>query len=155
MYLDHPPRYWVVIPAAGIGARMNAIIPKQYLILRDKTILEHTLLRLLDLPNLAGIVLALGKDDAHWPKLALSNHPLIYPVEGGAERANSVLNGLNFLRDKAQAEDWVLVHDAARPCVLLDNIKQMCQQLAEDPVGGILAIPVSDTLKQVVGGKIE
>lgn len=142
-------RYWVVVPAAGMGARMGSEIPKQYLLLGSKTILEHTLERLLKLPLLAGIVVAVSKTDLLWPTLAISKHSLIHTAEGGTERANSVLNGLNYLNEKIQPDDWVLVHDAARPCVTLTNISVLCESIQNDDVGGILAVPVSDTLKYV------
>lgn len=142
-------RYWVVVPAAGMGARMGSEIPKQYLLLGSKTILEHTLERLLKLPLLAGVVVAVSKTDLLWPTLAISKHSLIHTAEGGTERANSVLNGLNYLNEKIQPDDWVLVHDAARPCVTLTNISVLCESMQNDDVGGILAVPVSDTLKYV------
>lgn len=142
-------RYWFVIPAAGIGARMNTNIPKQYLLLNHKTILEHTLERVLGMPQLAGIVVAVSPQDSHWHTLAISQHPLVHTVVGGAERADSVLSALDYLQQKASAQDWVLVHDAARPCVTLGSIARLCEQLANNDVGGILAVPVSDTLKQV------
>lgn len=144
--------YWVVVPAAGVGARMGGDLPKQYLQLGGKTILEHTLERLLTIPSVAGVVVALAKDDALWPSLAISRHPLIHRVDGAAERAGSVLNGLTYLQDKLQPQDWVLVHDAARPCVSLASIALLCESLLQDAVGGILAVPVSDTLKQLGAG---
>ncbi len=147
--------YWIVVPAAGIGSRMSSEIPKQYLILGTKTVIEHTLERLLKFSFLAGIVVVVSKADTHWKNLAISKHPLIHAVEGGAERANSVLNGLNYLQEKIQPQDWVLVHDAARPCVTLTNIETLCATLHEDTVGGILALPVSDTLKQVTLNHID
>lgn len=144
--------YWVVVPAAGVGARMGGEIPKQYLLLGGKTILEHTLERLLTIPTIAGIVVALAKEDRRWPELAISRHPLIHRIDGAAERAGSVLNGLTYLQDKLQPQDWVLVHDAARPCVSLASVALLCESLQQDPVGGILAVAVSDTLKQVGPG---
>ncbi len=149
MPLLTPPRNWFVIPAAGIGARMGAGKPKQYLVLGDKTILEHTLLRILTLPNLAGVVVPLSSDDSYWTSLTILQHPLVHTIHGGASRADSVLNGLNYLADKAHALDWVLVHDAARPCVTLSSIKKLCDELADSNVGGILSVPVSDTLKKI------
>ena len=144
-----PPRYWFVIPAAGIGSRMGADKPKQYLMLGDKTILEHTLLRILTLPNVAGIVVPLSSEDNYWTSLTILQHPLVHTIHGGANRAESVLSGLNYLVDKAHALDWVLVHDAARPCVTQSSIQKLCDELADSNVGGILAVPVSDTLKQI------
>ncbi len=149
MPLLTPPRYWFVIPAAGIGSRMGADKPKQYLILGTKTILEHTLTRILGLPNLAGVVVPLNSQDSFWSSITILQHPLVHTIHGGAQRADSVLNGLHYLADKAHDRDWVLVHDAARPCVTIDNIQQLCRDLDGDDVGGILAVPVSDTLKQV------
>lgn len=143
------PRYWFVIPAAGIGARMNADKPKQYLLLSNKTVLEHTLSRILALPKLAGIVVPLSRDDNYWASLTILQHPLVHTIHGGANRADSVLSGLNYLTDKAHAQDWVLVHDAARPCVTLSSIQTLCDELSDNDVGGILAVPVSDTLKHV------
>ncbi len=151
--LQSPPssnaNYWIIVPAAGIGSRMGSEIPKQYLTLGAKTVIVHTLERLLGLPFIAGIVVVVAKTDTYWSNLAISKHPIIYSVEGGAERATSVLNGLNYLHEKIQPQDWVLVHDAARPCVTLANIETLCATLSGDAVGGILATLVSDTLKQV------
>ncbi len=144
-----PACYWVIVPAAGLGTRMGSSIPKQYLILGSKSILEHTLDRLLKIPSVVGVVVAVSEADNHWPNLAISQHPLIHTVVGGLERANSVSNVLNFLQNKVRAHDWILVHDAARPCVSLANIQMLCASLVDDPVGGILALPVGDTIKQV------
>ncbi|GGY69304.1 2-C-methyl-D-erythritol 4-phosphate cytidylyltransferase [Cellvibrio zantedeschiae] len=153
MPLLTPPRYWFVIPAAGIGARMGAGKPKQYLMLGDKTILEHTLLRILALPGLAGIVVPLSSEDSYWTSLTILQHPLVHTIHGGTTRADSVLSGLDYLADKSHALDWVLVHDAARPCVTVENIQTLCNELSDSDIGGILAVPVSDTLKQVVNKK--
>ena len=150
MPLLSPARYWFIVPAAGIGARMNAGIPKQYLKLGEKTILEHTLTRLLALPELAGVVVPLSSEDTYWTSLTILQHPLVHTIHGGDTRAHSVLNGLDYLADKAREQDWILVHDAARPCVTIKSIQFLCEQLADSDVGGILAIPVSDTLKNVI-----
>ncbi len=150
MALSFSPRYWFIVPAAGVGARMNADKPKQYLLLSNKTILEHTLSRILSVPDLAGIVVPLSKDDSYWSSLSIFQNSLVHTVQGGESRAESVLNGLNYLVDKTHDRDWVLVHDAARPCVTISSIQKLFSVLAENEVGGILAIPVSDTLKQVV-----
>lgn len=142
--------FWLVIPAAGIGSRMQAECPKQYLTVAGKTILELTLACFLDHPGVRGIVLALAKNDRWWPQLTVSAHPLIETVLGGAERADSVLNALHALREKgAQADDWVLVHDAARPLLQGEDLQRLLVSLKDHPVGGILAAPARDTLKQV------
>jgi 2-C-methyl-D-erythritol 4-phosphate cytidylyltransferase len=141
--------YWIVVPAAGVGARMGTDCPKQYLSLAGKTILEHTLERLLTLPGVDGIYLVLGVGDNYWDTLPLAKNNRIHRVAGGAERCDSVLNALQQLRDNTSPNDWVLVHDAARPCVHVQSILHLIEQVKHHPVGGILGMPVSDTLKQV------
>ncbi len=144
------PMFWLIIPAAGIGSRMQAQCPKQYLTVADKTILEHTLACFIDHPNLHGIVLPLAEHDHWWSELSLAQHPLIQTVMGGVERADSVLNGLRALElSGAQASDWVLVHDAARPLLQPSDLERLLIELADGPVGGLLAVPARDTLKQV------
>ncbi len=143
------PTFWVVIPAAGIGSRMRADRPKQYLQLAGRSILEHTLDCFLDHPQLKGLVLCLAADDPYWPLLAAATDPRIQRVDGGAERADSVLNGLLLLRELgAQEGDWVLVHDAARPNLARSDLDLLLAELADDSVGGLLAVPARDTLKR-------
>ena len=141
---------WLVVPAAGVGTRIQAQVPKQYLILQGKTILEHTITRLLQVPGLSGLILVHSLDDEKITDLDIVQTPRVELVVGGSERSNSVLNGLTYLADKANDDDWVLVHDAARPCIDLADIKKLIGQLKDDSVGGILAVPVSDTVKRVV-----
>jgi 2-C-methyl-D-erythritol 4-phosphate cytidylyltransferase len=143
------PAFWIVVPAAGVGARMGADCPKQYLPLVGKTVIEHTLERLLALPDIAGIYLVLGADDNYWNDLSFAQHKNIHRVAGGTERCDSVLNALEKLRDNASPNDWVLVHDAARPCIHVQSVLHLIEQVKNHPVGGILGVPVSDTLKQV------
>jgi 2-C-methyl-D-erythritol 4-phosphate cytidylyltransferase len=144
------PPFWVVIPAAGIGSRMRADRPKQYLQLAGRTILEHTLDCFLDHPRLKGLVLSLAADDPFWPALPCATYPRIQRVEGGAERADSVLAGLLRLVELgAQEGDWVLVHDAARPNLARSDLDRLLAELADDPVGGLLAVPARDTLKRI------
>lgn len=140
---------WVVVPAAGIGSRMQTKVAKQYLLLKNKTILEHTLERLLQLPQLTAMVVAHNIEDDKIASLNVVKNSKIELVIGGAERSDSVLNGLNYIADKARDDDWVLVHDAARPCIDLVDIENLMQQLKGDLVGGILGVPVSDTVKRV------
>jgi 2-C-methyl-D-erythritol 4-phosphate cytidylyltransferase len=139
------PNYWAIVPAAGSGSRMGSRRPKQYLDLLDKPILQHTLERLC-LSRIAGIVVCLAEEDAYWENLTLPR-PVIR-VGGGEERCHSVLNALQVLRQRAQPDDWVLVHDAARPCVRQADIEKLMTQLAFHPVGGLLAVPVCDTMKR-------
>jgi len=142
--------YWAVVPAAGAGRRMSASIPKQYLPLGEKTVLEHTLDTLLACRQLAGVVVVLSEDDGYWPDLQQRySQQRLETVTGGAERCHSVLNGLAHLAGKAGANDWVLVHDAARPCVRLADIENLVSTLSSTEHGGLLGVPVADTMKQV------
>ena len=143
------PYFWALIPAAGVGSRMRADRPKQYLELAGKTILEHSLACVLDHPQLHGVVVSLALDDPYWPTLACAHDPRIARAEGGRERADSVLNGLQRLSELgAQDSDWVLVHDAARPNLARTDLDLLLAELADDPVGGLLAVPARDTLKR-------
>ena len=146
--MNSPNRYWSVVPAAGVGSRMAAAIPKQYLTLHGKTVIEHTLSRLCGHPQLSGVVVAISAGDEHWQQLDLSDYDNIHVAEGGAERCHSVLNGLQLLSGFADANDWVLVHDAARPCIHHTDITQMIDALKDHPVGGLLGLPVADTMKR-------
>ena len=144
------PAFWVVIPAAGIGSRMAADRPKQYLQLAGKSILEHTLGCFLDHPGLRGMVVSLAVDDPYWAQLPSAKDSRIHRADGGRERADSVRNGLLRLRELGAGEqDWVLVHDAARPNLQRADLDRLLTELADDPVGGLLAVPVRDTLKRI------
>jgi 2-C-methyl-D-erythritol 4-phosphate cytidylyltransferase len=149
MSLTPLPEFWAVIPAAGVGARMRADRPKQYLRLGERTVLEHTLDCFLGHPTLKGLVLCLAEDDPYWPGLVCAGDPRIARAVGGCERADSVLGGLlHLLTLGAHEDDWVLVHDAARPNLSRDDLNLLLGELAEDPVGGLLAVPARDTLKR-------
>ena len=139
-----------VIPAAGAGVRMGADTPKQYLTLAGQTVLEHSLDVLLACKRIATVVLVLSVDDQYWPEIRRRyKDSRVETVSGGAERCHSVLNGLEYLADKASGDDWVLVHDAARPCVRKHDIEMLMSRLEDDSVGGLLGMPVADTMKQV------
>ncbi|WP_330926615.1 2-C-methyl-D-erythritol 4-phosphate cytidylyltransferase [Candidatus Sororendozoicomonas aggregata] len=142
------PRYWAVVPAAGIGQRMNVAIPKQYLEIQGKTLMEHTLERLLQFTLLEKIVVVLAKNDQHASKLPVLNDPRVMTAEGGAERYLSVINGLEVLDSCAHGRDWVLVHDVARPCVRLADLEWLVECLRQHPVGGLLGTQVRDTMKR-------
>lgn len=145
---DLPP-FWAVIPAAGVGSRMRADRPKQYLPLAGKSILEHTLDCFLDHPRLKGVVVSLAADDPYWPELACARDLRIHRAPGGRERADSVFNALQTLGELgAEPTDWVLVHDAARPNLARSDLDNLLMTLALDPVGGLLAVPARDTLKR-------
>jgi len=144
------PAFWAVIPAAGVGARMAADRPKQYLQLGGRSILEHSLGCFLDHPGLKGLGVRLAFDDPFWPSLRCAADPRIVRVDGGRERADSVLNALLYLHAQgASDDDWVLVHDAARPNLSREDLDKLLYELADDPVGGLLAVPARDTLKRV------
>ncbi|MDO3384481.1 2-C-methyl-D-erythritol 4-phosphate cytidylyltransferase [Gilvimarinus sp. SDUM040013] len=145
--MSRAPKYWAVVPAAGIGRRMGGSHPKQYQSMCGKSILEHTLDKLLSVCAIEKVVVALSPGDAYWPALACRHHPKIVSVAGGDERADSVLNALQYLLAEAAEDDWVLVHDAARPCVRVHDIETLIQRAGA--AGAILATPLSDTVKQV------
>ena len=140
--------YWVIVPAAGTGARMGSAVPKQYLPLRGSTVLGQTLRRLAALPGLAGIVVALHPEDAYWPSVELPAGVNVTLCEGGAQRSQSVLNALLALQGRAAEDDWVLVHDAVRPCVRIVDIVRLLEAISAHACGGLLAVPVSSTLKR-------
>lgn len=152
------PRFWAVIPAAGIGSRFGNKsgnkTPKQYAHINGRTILEHSAHTLLQNDQLQKVVIALHTDDTQARQLPSLKHEKVQFVTGGAERADSVLHALLFLREHAQPEDWVLVHDAARPCLAAQDLQKLMETLQDDPVGGILAVQAIDTLKKVDGHSI-
>lgn len=141
-------RYWAVVPAAGVGRRMGASIPKQYLALAGRPVIDWPLGLFLDHPRIAGVLVALDPEDGFWPRTAFAEHPRVRRVAGGAERCHSVLNALELLVREAEATDWVLVHDAARPCLRREDLDALLATLSDHPVGGLLGAPVHDTMKQ-------
>lgn len=140
--------FWAVIPAAGIGSRMGSDIPKQYLALGKRTVLEHTLELLALVPGLDGICVALSAADQWWPRLQLPETLPIRTVTGGAERSDSVLACLDELATALAADTRILVHDAARPCVRVADIETLMHAGAAHPVGALLGMPVRDTMKR-------
>ncbi len=140
--------YWAVVPAAGSGQRMGGDVPKQFLALGNLTVLEHSLEALWRAVKLKGLVLV----SAGHPALAsiqerYASYRLLRAA-GGSERCHSVLNGLEALQGKAGDEDWVLVHDAARPCVRQQDLHHLLDYIGSHPVGGLLGFPVHDTVKR-------
>lgn len=138
-----------VVPAAGFGRRMQTECPKQYLSIGDKTILEHAVAALLAHPRVTRVIIAISPGDERFAQLPLANHPQITVVGGGAERADSVLAGIQA----AGNAPWVLVHDAARPCLHQDDLARLLALSETSKVGGILAAPVRDTMKRAEPGK--
>jgi len=148
-------KFHAVIPAAGAGSRMGVDIPKQYLTLAGQTVLEHSLDVLLACEQIATVVLVLSADDERWPEIMHRyKDSRVETVTGGAERCHSVLNGLEHLAGSAGVDDWVLVHDAARPCVRQQDIEMLMTRLEDHAVGGLLGVPVADTMKQVDSGNM-
>jgi len=134
----------VVIPAAGIGQRVGASIPKQYLPLLNKTIIEHSLQPFLDHPEVPRVIVSLAENDQWFAELPVAQHPKIETVIGGAERVDSVLAAL----EKIDVEDYVLVHDAARPCITSADINKLIYAVKSNRQGAILASKVRDTMKR-------
>ena len=144
---------WAVVPAAGRGARMDAGQPKQYLPLGGRTVIEHALTPLLDYPELETLVVVLGPDDRSFHDMEVASHPILKTTTGGASRADSVLAGLRALREAAD-DDLVLVHDAARPCLRVDDLDRLIRVARRSRDGALLAVPAKDTLKRVVDGRV-
>lgn len=150
-------QYWAVVPAAGVGSRMNVDVPKQYLDIAGKTVIEHTLERLIAFPLLEKIVVVLGQGDSYAEDIGLLQHKKIVVTEGGDERYLSVINGLHALDLLAHDDDWVMVHDAVRPCVRSADIEWLVECLRGHEVGGVLGAMVKDTMMRsnADGGVIE
>ena len=146
--------YYAIVPAAGSGQRVGASLPKQYLKIAGKTVLEHAVNTLANFPLIEKVVLALDEQDHHWQKLHFNCPPKILTTLGGKTRAESVLNAMQMISEYAEADDWILVHDAARPCLRSSDIARLIETVGDHPVGGILGIPVSDTLKLVIDSEI-
>jgi 2-C-methyl-D-erythritol 4-phosphate cytidylyltransferase len=146
--------YWLIVPAAGVGRRFGEHSssgprrPKQYIEVHGRTLLEWSVAPFIADARCAGIVLALAPSDPHWPAVAKrlgGRHVLT--ASGGAERSHSVRNALASLQGRVGADDWVLVHDAARPCMPVADLNRLVERLGSHPVGGLLAAPAADTLK--------
>ena len=142
------PKCWAIVPAAGIGSRMQSTTPKQYLELDGRSLIEHSLLKLLAMNWVSEIVVAVAEDDPYWPKLALSKNSRIQTVIGGDERAESVWNALLSIDERAEDSDYVLVHDAARPCIASDDLEKLYQTVLNSESGVILADKLTDTIKR-------
>ncbi len=141
-------RHFALVPAAGSGSRMNAALPKQYAMLSGKPMLYHALKALGDFPDIAGVYVVLAQNDSHWREYDWSEFgDRLIPLHcGGETRAMSVMNGLMAM--DAEEGDWVMVHDAARPCVDSESLKRLVAEVGCGETGGLLALPVADTLKK-------
>lgn len=138
-------KYWLVMPAAGIGRRFGTDRPKQYAPLCGRTVIEWAMAPFLTDARCAGAVVALAPDDSFWASIAAST---VLVAAGGQERSHSVRNGLAALADRANHDDWVLVHDAARPCLPRSDLDRLLAEVETHPAGGLLATPAADTLKR-------
>lgn len=151
---ESEPKFWAVVPAAGIGGRFSADIPKQFYPLNGQLVAEHTLSRLLSLPMISAIYTPCDISSPHWSSVAAVKSERVHLIAGGDSRAQSVLNALIAIEEFADQDDWVLVHDMARPCVATESINQLIKSLSKHQVGGILAAPVNETLKRVNDEKL-
>lgn len=140
-------RYWLVMPAAGVGRRFGAATPKQYAPLAGRTVIEWALAPFVADARCAGIAVAVAAEDPWWPQIG-ARLAQVTVAAGGAERSDSVRSGLHALASRAAVDDWVLVHDAARPCLWPQDLERLLTSLQQHPVGGLLALPAADTLKR-------
>lgn len=145
--------YWCVIPAAGSGSRVGGRVPKQYKPLLGKPMLLRTMERVASHPRIAGLVVVLASDDPYWPGLVMCAGKPVRTCVGGADRADSVFAGLDCLGPSVDARSWILVHDAARPCVSHEDMTALIEAGTRHPVGALIGAPVRDTLKQSDGEK--
>lgn len=140
---------WAIVPAAGSGQRFGAGSPKQYQTAAGQPLLAHVLDLLLTASGIEGLVLATAASDTRWRDCVPKNNARkLIAVTGGATRAASVRAALSALEGRALADDWALVHDAARPCLAPQDLSRLLVELHDDPIGGLLAAPVVDTLKR-------
>ncbi len=139
---------WAIVPASGVGARMQGSVPKQYLQLCGKSILEHTLDRLLSFKQIGGVVLVLREEDRTWQTLNYQSRKPLITATGGEERQHSVFSGLLKLLEIETADPLVMVHDAVRPLVSHQDLERLIKSAKHNPAGAILGVPVSDTLKR-------
>ncbi len=147
-------QYWAIIPATGVGNRMQADRPKQYLTLQGKTILEYTLDKLLGHPAVSGAVLILHSQDAYWTDLNYRHDKTLLIANGGEQRHHSVYNGLQVLQQHLQQDCYVLIHDAVRPFVRHQDLDILMKSVQAGDDGALLAAPVADTLKLVDESKM-
>jgi 2-C-methyl-D-erythritol 4-phosphate cytidylyltransferase len=142
-------KLWAVVPAAGSSRRMaGTALPKQYLQLAGRSVIEWALAPFLERSDCERVVVVLAGHDRHWEALSVARNPKVLTAIGGAERVDSVRAGLRVLASQATERDWVLVHDAARPCLRAGDLNRLLAELGDDSVGGLLAAPVVDTLKR-------
>ena len=147
-------RRWAVVPAAGRGERFGGATPKQYLKVRGRPVLSWSLRALLAERTINGIVVAVAAGDRRFGRLPEARNQRVRSCIGGERRELSVAHALECLADEARDSDWVLVHDAARPCLHRDDLRKLLECAGRDTAGGLLAVPVGDTLKRASGDRI-
>lgn len=143
------PKVFAIVPAAGQGTRIGDAVPKQYLPIAGKPMMFHSIEVLASVPRITCVCVVLSPLDRHWGShdwSALSDK--VEPIfAGGAHRPDSVRNAIDQMGERIAPDDWILVHDAARPCIQKELVEQFLDEIGDDPVGGLLAMPLADTLK--------
>ena len=152
--MSKPYRYLALIPAAGLGSRVGQDVPKQYLRLGDHTMLEHSIIAMSSDPRIERVFVVVAPSDERWRSIEVDSQRVEFLAVGGTSRAESVLNGLLAFGSRAHDDDRVLVHDAARPCLGVDELARLIDEVADDERGGLLAVPQADTLKRVEDGRV-
>ena len=147
------PTIFAIIPAAGIGTRLGDVLPKQYLDINGVPMIFHALQALVSVKRIDKIIVVLSPDDNHWRRffsgdiLSNAGERVTAAYVGGKSRGQSVANGLKYIESTAKKNDWVMVHDAARPCIRSELVEQFIDELEVDSIGGLLALPLADTIK--------
>ncbi|HXN15680.1 MAG TPA: 2-C-methyl-D-erythritol 4-phosphate cytidylyltransferase [Usitatibacter sp.] len=143
------PKIFALVPAAGQGTRIGDAVPKQYIPIAEKPLMFHSIDALAAVARIERIFVVLSPLDRHWAQHDWSAFPdkIEAIFGGGAHRAESVLNTLKLLEGRVAKDDWILVHDAARPCIMTELVEQFLDEIGEDPIGGLLAMPLADSLK--------
>ncbi len=151
--MSHAPRRWAVVAAAGRGERFGDRRPKQYAPLLGRAVLSWSLGALLEEPSISGVMVAIAGDDRRFGRLPESRDARVRSCTGGPRREMSVACALRALESEVEDRDWILVHDAARPCLRREDLRRLFSVVADDAVGGLLAVPLGDTLKLVGEGQ--
>jgi 2-C-methyl-D-erythritol 4-phosphate cytidylyltransferase len=152
--VTRPLRYIALVPAAGVGARVDGEVPKQYLRLGQRTMLEHSIDALLSDGRIDRLFVVVAPADTRWQRLNVDHERVEFLPVGGASRAESVRNGLIAIAARTADDDRVLVHDAARPCLTEEQLGRLIDDIGDDDTGGLLAVPLADTLKRAEDGRV-
>lgn len=148
--------YFVLIPAAGIGTRLGSELPKQYLKLNGSAMINHTIGAFLDTQRITKVYVLISPTDSYWQTEGLEETERLEVIRcGGETRAETVHNGLTAISNKVLNDDWILVHDAARPCISPYLVNKLIDDLKDDEVGGLLAMPIADTVKKESNARVD